>query len=42
MHMHYIVAHYHFISKKITSRDLKLEYVPTLEQLVDIFTNLLR
>lgn len=34
----HIATHYHFTREKIASGDLELEYVPSLEQLADIFT----
>lgn len=37
----HIVAQYHFTREKIKSREINLQYVPTMEQVANIFTKLL-
>jgi hypothetical protein len=34
----YIEVDFHFIREKVTNKDITLKYLPTLDQLADIFT----
>jgi len=34
----HIIIQYHFLKEKVAEGEIKLEFVPTLEKVVDIFT----